>query len=308
MAQQPNRQQQQAELAALIAAYGAQTTLLRTNLSSQISRLWRSLGSWRNSDMKPFVTQAVPLVQGGQQQMAGLTAAFLAHQRRILFGGTGTPAAVNPARVTGAAVRKANPVDVYERPFHLVWRELAELPREPGSIEQAITSGLDRAVNLAVTDLQLAKTHTVQRIVSADRQAIGTRRVLEGAYSCGLCIVVATRIYHKTELLPVHPACDCSQEVLYADEPQTSAVSVQAVARAADGSLTPIGDLPELHQRIHDTFGTDNTAAAWLKGVTGESGKPIHYRDVVVEHEHGEIGPVIGVRGQHWTGPSDIAA
>jgi hypothetical protein len=305
---QQSPQQRQADLAALIAAYSTQTALLRANLTAQITRLWGSLGSWRNADIKPFVTQAVPLVQGAQLQMAGLTAAFLAQQRRIAVGGTGLPAAVSPGSVTGASARKANPVDVYERPFHLVWRELAELPREEGSIEKAIQSGLDRAVNLAVTDLQLAKTHTTRRIVANDRQAIGTRRVLEGAYSCGLCIVAATRIYHKTELLDVHPGCDCSQETLYADEPQTGPVSVQAVVRGADGTLTPVADLPDLHRRVHDTFGADSTAAGWLKGVTGESGKPIHYRDVVIDHEHGELGRVIGVRGQHFTGPGDIAA
>lgn len=31
------------------------------------------------------------------------------------------------------------------------------------------------------------------------------------------------------------------------------------------------------------------------------------YSDVLVVHEHGEIGPVLGFRGDHFTGPSDIA-
>jgi hypothetical protein len=32
------------------------------------------------------------------------------------------------------------------------------------------------------------------------------------------------------------------------------------------------------------------------------------YRDLIVTHHHGELGPVLAVRGQHFDGPGSIAA
>ncbi|MCW2901902.1 MAG: hypothetical protein JWO67_4167, partial [Streptosporangiaceae bacterium] len=186
----------------------------------------------------------------------------------------------------------ANPVDVYGRPFNLVWRELADLPREPGSIDKAIQDGLDRAVQTAVTDVQLTKTHTSQQVIQRTRGIAGYRRVLEGAYSCGLCIVDSTQRYHKKDLLPIHPGCDCSAAEIYADEDPAAAVNEYL--------------LGDIHAAIAERFGASSPSAREIPGALNGKGQPLMYRDVIIVHQHGELGPILGVRGQDFTGLNDL--
>lgn len=278
MAQQPDPQ----ALAASLAAYQAQTQALRASLTSYITRLWAVLGSYRAADMKTFVGQIVPVVAGAQRQIAALTAASLAAQKQASLGGSFAPAAVNPAKVTGAAVRNGtDPAEVYGRPFHLVWRQLAELPHEDGAIDQAIQSGLDRAVQSALTDVQLAKTHTAQQVLSQDKQVVGYRRILEGAYSCGLCVIASTQRYHRGDLLPIHPACDCACAPIYGESDPGQTIDLDAYFAA--------------HQAAKDVFGKSNSRAT-------------DYNRLLITHAHGELGPVLAVRGQPYLGPSDLAA
>lgn len=273
------------QLLAAMAAYQAQTQALRTQLTAYVQRLWRSLGSWRQGDIPRFVAQVVPVVAGAQRQMVALTAANLAQQRQLAVGGLFVPQPVDPKAVSGAAARNGtDPAEVYGRPFHLVWRQLDELPREPGSIDQAITAGMDRAVESAVTDVQLTKQRTAFQVLGRDGRVTGYRRVLEGAYSCALCIVASTQRYHRSELLPVHPACDCSVQPIYGD--------------ADPGQLIDPDTLADVHQRIEERFGHSSSAARIIPGAKDGRGKVIRYRDVLVTHEHSELGPVLAVRGQ----------
>jgi hypothetical protein len=292
VAAQPDRQQVDAYLAAM-AAYQAQTVQLRGRVSDYVTQLWQSLGSWREKDMRRFVSQVTPVVLGGQQAMVSLTSANLAQQRQIALGVAGKPVGVDARAVTGSAARGGvSPAEVYERPFHLVWRQLHDLPRESGSVEKAINAGQDRAVELALDDLQISKQQTARKIVSGDRQAVGYRRVLEGTYSCGLCIVAATRFYRKQELLPIHGQCDCSVNPIYpgADPGSTLAAHV----RTDDGQVIPIGDIADVHDRIEQRFGGSSSRA----GAVGRGDDRItSYRDALITHEHGELGPVLAVRG-----------
>jgi hypothetical protein len=54
--------------------------------------------------------------------------------------------------------------------------------------------------------------------------------------------------------------------------------------------------LESVHERIEERFGVSDAGAR----------DPIDYRDALIVHEHGEIGPVLAVRGQKFTGPNDI--
>jgi hypothetical protein len=294
------------EYAAALATYQVQTQALRAKVEQYVRQLWRSLGSYRNADMARFTNQAVPVVLGAQTAMSSLTTANLAHQRQIALGGRFQPVAVDVRRVTGAAARNGavEPDEVYGRPFHLVWRQLDELPREPGAIEQAIAAGEERAVELALDDQQLTKQHTALEILRHDDQVVGYRRVLEGAHSCGLCIVASTQRYRKDQLLPLHGGCDCSVGTIWgqADPGRT----IEATARI-DGKLTPIADLPDVHDRIEQRFGRSSSAARAIPGARDAHGRILQYRDVLITHDHGELGPVLAVRGAEFTGPTDLA-
>jgi len=284
-------QADQAAAVAAITVYTQQTQALRANLAAYIARLWKSLADYRSP--KNFVQQVVPVVTGAQQQMSALTAAYLAQQRQIAIGGPGLPVAVSDKDVTGSATRNGTSLqDVYERPFHTVWRDLAEQPHVPGAVDDAIQAGLEQAVNEAKTDLQRSKTLTSQRTIRDERNIAGYSRILEGTYSCGLCIVASTQRYHKADLLPCHPGCDCSVAPIYGlDDP---------------GLVINEQQLGDIHDAITAQFGKENAGARFIDGQVKINGQPLQYRDVLVTHEHSELGPIMGVRGQHFLGPSDL--
>lgn len=297
---------QQLAFAAALAAYQTQTLALRARLEAYVRRLWASLGEYRTPQMRRFIEQVLPVVAGAQTKMSALTAANLAAQRSIALDSAFTPIAIDARKVTGAAARRgADPSDVYGRPFHLVWRQLDELRHEPGSIEKAIEAGVNRAAALALDDVQLAKQHTALQIVGQDDNVVGYRRVLEGAHSCGLCIVASTQRYHKQQLLAIHGGCDCSVAAIWGHSDPGRVI--EAVANV-DGKLTPIAEFPDVHDRIEQRFGASSSAARRIPGARDAHGRIVQYRDALITHEHGELGPVLAVRGEPFLGPGDLAA
>lgn len=273
----------------MVDIYQQQTTAARAQLLAWIAALWQSLPDYRNQSMRDFSTQAVPLVNAAMGHTQALTSAYLA-SRAAAAGASATPAAVpllSVADVRGGA----DAAQVYERPFHLVWRML----HDGSPVAQAVQAGEARVVSLAATDLQLAKTHTTQKTLAKTRHIAGYRRVLEGPHSCALCIVAATKVYHKAELMPIHPGCDCSVDPLFDGE-------------TGDGITLDPALLDAAHATIAAQFGADSTAAREIRGALTARGNPVLYKDVLITHDHGELGPILGLRGQRYLGPSDIAA
>lgn len=280
-------QQPDPQLLAVALAYQTQTTDIRDRVLSFIAMLWRSLGVYRDPQMKTFKTQLLPVVIGAERHMASLTSSYLATVRQLQVGGFDTPASVDLSRVTGTATRNgAAPELVYERPFTKVWREL----RDGTTPEDAISRGLSTAQKAAVTDIQRTKILTANDVIRTDRAATWYERILEGTQSCGLCIVASTQRYHKAKLLPIHPGCDCSVTTRYGDP--------------GDEPLNQ-PRLEAVHDAIETTFGASDPGARRIADQYIE-GRPLTYRDVLIEHEHGELGPVLAVKGHKFTGPNDL--
>lgn len=211
--------------------------------------------------------------------MVSLTSGYLGALRQVSGRGF-QPAPVDLKRVSGAAVRNGTPpADVYERPFHLVWRQLAEGVAPPAAIQ----AGEDRAVQSAVTDLQLAKTHASQDVLAADGHVVGYRRVLEGAYSCALCVVASTQRYHVKDLMPIHPACDCAVAPIYGDTDPGLVIDEDRLAAA--------------HAEVQKQLGISDSAA-----------RNPDYRTLLITHDHGELGPVLAMRGAPFLGPHDLTS
>lgn len=257
----------------------AQSESLREAVVAFLRELWAALGEYRNQQISTFLGEFLPYLKQAQQEMADLTV-----QHLELQGARAVP--VNAEAVSGANVRNGTePAEVYERPFHLVWRQLHDLPREDGAIEAAIEAGRKRAELSALTDLQLTKTHTAQTVLAADPQVVGYRRVLEGDASCGLCIVASTQRYTREDLMPIHPACDCSVAPIIGD--------------ADPGLLVNAPLLEAVHDAIDETFGSSSSSARSIgRGVVNDRGEPLQYRDVLITHRHGELGPVLAVKGR----------
>jgi hypothetical protein len=262
--------------AALVTAYTTAVARLRDRILTVVLGLFDGLGSWHDADRARFVATVVPFVAGAQRQVASLTDAYLATMRADMTGVPVRPGGVVPdlATLRGGV----DPAEVYGRPFVDVWAELAK----GADLSQATAAGRQRAWQLTTTDLQLAKTHTVAEVLAADEDVVGYRRVLTGAQSCGLCVVASTQRYHRAQLMPIHPGCDCGvAPIVGKDDP---------------GQVLNAGLLEQAHAAIADRFGARST--------TGRQG--LDYRDLLITHEHGEIGPVLARRGDHFDGPSDL--
>lgn len=259
----------------VILNHQAQTEALRARIVRFIEATWGSLRSWRDADIDRFVAAVAPVVEGGQRLTANLTDAYLAAVAAATLDTPIRPRGIDPRSVTTEALRGIGTAEMWQRVGVTVWTALSR----GASLPDAVDQGLTRAISLATTNLQLAKTHTSRSILSADPGVVGYRRVLEGVGSCGLCAVASTQRYHDGDLMPIHPGCDCSVAPIY--------------GTADPGRVIDPDALSDIRETLEVRFGVETNRAEDL-------------RDQLVVHEHGEIGPVLAVRGQTFTGPSDI--
>lgn len=286
--------------AALTASYIAATQAIRARVIATVRALFGAQG-YRNSGADAYVTAMVPAAEAAQETMAAVTDAYLAQQVGFLSGTSTGPAGVPMELVTGEALRHVDPAVVYRRPYTQMWTDLSN----GKTLEQAVANGQRRAESIALTDLQLAKTRTAQTVLSQDQRAVGYRRVLTGPYSCGLCIVASTQRYHKADLMPIHPGCDCVilpivgnkdpgrsiNSAVLTGAAQPTEVTTSGVPVYHQNDMMNLGDLLEpVHQAIQDRFGYRATGA-----------RALDYRKVLLTHHHGELGPVLTVADQLFT-------
>lgn len=272
----------------LVASLDQQSDLRRRTLD-YVERSWRTLGSWREPDIVRWSARVAPVLDAAQARMATMTSVQVATVEQLVTGKTVKPITIDPKTVTTEALRGVPASDVYRRPGVEVWTSLAEADRQQQMQERmaaAIERGVRRAMNIAGTDLQLAKTHTAQRAMSGRDGVVGYRRLLTGSENCGLCVVASTQRYHVGELMPIHPGCECGVAPI--------------IGNRDPGQVINQPLLDASHDLINSTFGSFDLGSRAIPG------KDFEYRDVVVQHEHGEIGPVIAVRGHHFTGPGSL--
>ena len=272
---------------ALYLLYSRAIARARESVAQFIVRQFHHSGQWRERDMEAFVRAVVPMVMGAQQTVSAVTAGYLNEVASELTGTLQSPSGVPSSQVTGSAVRGGvDPVVVYRRPYHQVWTDLAA----GAPLVEAVAAGERRALTIANTDLQLAKTHTAKQVFAKDKRVTYYRRVPRGPHTCALCLIVSTRRYHKSQLAEIHPNCDCDVEQVYAD--------------VDPGPVLDEALLNAIHDAIARDLGEDYVAASGKLEST--AARELNYRDIVITHQHGEIGPVLGVRGQHFTGPDEI--
>lgn len=251
---------------ALIEGHIALTAAVRARLVDYLRALWAGLGSYDRPDIERFATVIAPVVAGAQIQVAALTDGYLALYERTVTGALVRPLGVPRGVATGG--RGVPPVEVYRRPGPDIWGAL----KDGVDWDQAVDRGLTRAVKLAETDVQLAETHAARHHLAGNTKVVGYRRVLTGASSCGLCAVASTRRYHRSNLLPIHPGCDCKVAPIFGDRDPGETINRELADR--------------LGQEITDRFG-DTTRTS--------------YSSLVAVHEHGEIGPVLTRRKDTFT-------
>jgi hypothetical protein len=242
----------------LDAAYVAQVKATRARLEQFVTARYAA-GEYRDADLARFLKSVVPVVLAGRRQVSSLTDAYLA--RKL---GTRPLGPIDTDALRGVPV-----AEVYARPFVTVRTKLAE-----GLVyDAAVSAGAARLVDITLSDLQLAKTHTAQ---ASFRGAGVTRyiRTLSGGLNCALCYIASTQTYATDDLMPIHPGCDCG---------------VEAAPDDFDGSE----QLTATHEAVEERLGESDSG-----------GRAPDYRKQLIVREHGELGPVLAVRGQHFSGVS----
>jgi len=264
------------EVARTILTYQSQVASVRSQVLAFAERLWGGLSAWRDADIDRLVDALVPVSLGGQQRIAALTDAYMTAMATA--AGLPVPVSGTPAtRVTGEALRGVPPREVYRRAGVTVWSKLAEGQR----LTDAVAAGKHRLIDMVATDLQLAKTKTAHAYMARDNTIRGYRRTLTGSENCAMCTLASTQRYHKAELAAIHPGCDCG---------------VSPIRGNADpGQVISPARLEALHK-----------AAAEQLGQSDRGGRAPDYRNIMVR-EHGELGPVLTIRGQHFDGPSSVS-
>ncbi|WP_406324135.1 hypothetical protein [Streptomyces niveus] len=263
-------------LSPLDRRYGVAVGGVWSSVLGRAGRSWRDLGSWRGSDVRRFQRTSLPIILAGERQIASLTASYLEQLYRDVDRSAGR-VSLDFDEVTGKALRGVDPEDVYERPFKDVWTGLSD----GAGMDEALNRGDHRLTTLIKTDLQLARTHTFRAVTAQQDGVEYYIRELRGEYDCALCMIASTQRYHKKDLMPIHPGCDCEPKTVKADYDPGQIIDEERLER--------------IHDLVEEAVGRSD-----------RSGRAVDYRKIIVANDHGEIGPVLGFRGQRFTGPDDI--
>ncbi|EME14801.1 hypothetical protein [Rhodococcus triatomae] len=225
-----------------------------------------------DAGLSAFLTEILPTVLAGRRQIAALTDAYLAERLSVSLARTVLPQGV----IDTAALRGIDPAEEYTRPTVSTRTALSQ----DATVEQAVAAGVHRLVDLVATDMQLAKTHQAKAVLSRTRGVQGYRRVLNGSENCALCLIASTQRYSVGSLMPIHPGCDCGIAEIVSDADMAGS--------------------DELLERVHDSI------QAQL-GISNRDGRTdLDYKELLVVQEHGEIGPILTLERQNFTGPADL--
>jgi hypothetical protein len=251
----------------LTEAYDAQVHAIRTQITAFGQAYWDSLPHYRASAVEDMIEAITPRVIAGQLRVADLTRAYLARCADELGWKVVLPP-IDQDEIIGA--RGVDPRTVYRRPAVDVYTALAAGKPLP----QAAAEGRLRLTQLIGGDMQLAKTHASRQSMRAyPEEGQFYRRVLTGRENCALCVVASTQRYHRGDLMPIHPGCDCGVQPL----PPGLAAS-----QVIDEDL-----LEQVHQITEDRLGASD-----------RGGRTPDYRKLLTVSEHGEYGPTLS-----WAAP-----
>jgi hypothetical protein len=269
-----------ADLLARQAQSAAADVRQRTTAAARLT--WLSLPDYSDEGLAIWLSQVVPLVSASQQVIATLTDIYIAGVLSEMSGQHVSPIGIPAETASGPGVRNGLPMeDEYARPFKEIWFQLSQ----DKDFAQAVGIGEQRAMSMIATDLQLARTHSARYALTRSGPALGIvgyRRIITSAKACQLCQIASTQRYHIAELMPIHNNCSCG--------------------------VAPINAEKDPGQRIDKAFIHPDAEASDASGKFAPY--YAHPGSVIFPglevRQHGEIGPVLTVKGQAFRGPDDI--
>lgn len=249
------------------ASYEAAVAQLRAQIVAYGAAVWAT-ASLTDVMVSRLVEVFAPVVQAAQMQVANLTSVYLAAV---------TNTEPLPVLDTVTQGRGTPPEIVYSRPVI----QARSLVSKGKTVDEAFAAGGRRLESLATTDLQMAKTLQADQSLQAAGQQY-YRRVPKGAETCALCLIASTQQYKTGKLMPIHPGCDCGVDVL-------------PDGLDLDQELEALDLLEATHAKVEE-----------FTGISDRSGRAVDYRKLLIEHEHGELGSVLGWRDQKFTSAADL--
>lgn len=216
----------------IVNAHHKAVKAIRARVERYAAAAWASSPAYRDADIDRIVEQIVPVVLGGQRQVAQVTDAYIAR-----FTG-GKPVGVPDA----VGSRGVDPREVYRRPASTVYTALAG----GATYSDAISQGANRLASIVGTDMQMAMRDQARVSMGANR-VVGYSRVLSGAENCALCEVASTQRYFTEDLMPIHPGCDCDVAPIMGDEDP--------------GQIINADRLDAIHSAVQDDVGVYDPSA-----------------------------------------------
>lgn len=264
----------------------AQTTAIRSRLDRYVLDRWNQTPAWRDENLPALLNDIIPAVNAAERAMVDQTTAYTAATRAVATGRPFRPPTPDYRDTTGTALRGVEPDELFRRPQKVLNYQLSI----GATVAAAVTAGGRRLSSLATTNVQLAKTRTIAKQGTTDFY----RRVLTGNENCALCVIASTQRYRMGGLAPIHPGCDCDWEELHGQPPLV-----------IDQEL-----LNHTHAAIAEKFGDSDLWAQDLGlGKRDAKDRPVSdYTELIITRQHGELGPVLSWRKDHFRGPAEAAA
>lgn len=146
-----------------------------------------------------FVDTVVPLVLASQEATVAQADAYLSAEAGLATGSSTAPWRLDAASLIGARARRGDFLeDVYGR-----------------NHRAAASTFLERMTREVNTDVTLADRGATYVHTAGDTRITGYRRVLSPGKNCGLCVAASSRLYHRSELRPIHQHCGCTTQAIY---------------------------------------------------------------------------------------------
>ena len=229
------------------------------------------LGSWRDEDIQRYTEAIIPEMDNAKRIMANYTSSYYG-KIGGLDGNKLKKLSVPATNLVTENLRNGTTAEmVWERPFKEMWTSL----KKGNTFTDALNAGAARANSIARTEMQLAKREAGLYVRNGNSNIVGYLRTLSGAENCGLCYLASTQRYSRGDLLPIHPGCDCGETPIFGN--------------------TDVGQVID-----QETLNATHEAVAERFGKFDAGGREIDYRKITI-HDHGELGPYLGVKGQKFT-------
>lgn len=248
------------------------TAKVTTRAQQSIAPLWATFAGWYAATQTArLAQQSLDVVQPAREAVGAIATGYMGE----VLAALGAPRRASAKLQLPPARQGADMVKVYSRPA----AEYRDVFSMTGDQEAAVQAAVARFRRLVEDDIMLAQRDgehetMVQAGIERYRRIIHPE-LSESRTTCGLCIAASQRIYRIQELRPVHGHCNCSSAPLAAgyDPQEANEVDLKAVYAAAG----------------------DSTNKDQLK------------RTRFAVNEHGELGPVLTVKGQKFRGRDDLA-